>query len=145
MTTSGLSPTNIWVYLETADHSNRSKQISHVEKITLIQGDVLNQKKIAIQNICSVYEVCLVLSWQACINDKKVKKTFPDGKVINTKESSTNIDAQCHLYPREKRVQLSSWIRYMADESSVTILLNTEDIKNISLTPCTKCSCSKMH
>ena len=34
-------------------------------------------------------------------------------------------------------------IRYETNKSSISIPLNTEDIKNISLTPCTKCSCSK--
>ena len=160
MTESGKLPPNISGYIEVhTDHSKRSKQILHLDKSTLIQEGFPNEKTIAIQNICSDYEVCLITSWKACINGKKVSKTLPDCKEIKGKESSTNIDAQCRLYPKEKRVQAifmssditkqfelsvsGNRIRYKTNESSIIIPLNTEDIKNISLTPCTKCSCSQ--
>ena len=159
MTSSGELPPNRSGYIETTEQSNGNKQISHLDKNTLIQGSVWNEKKITIQNICSDYQVCLVTSWQACINDKKVNKTFPDCTLIKRKESSANIDAQCRLYPTEKRVQaifMSSDLtkefelsfsgntsRYTTNESSISIWLTTEDIKNVSLTPCTKCSCFK--
>ena len=160
MTQSGKLPPNISGYIEIhTDHSNSSKQIFHLDKSTLIQEGFPNEKTIAIQNICSDYEVCLITSWKACINGKKVNKTLPDCKEIKGKESSTNIDAQCRLYPKEKRVQAifmssditkqfelsvsGNRIRYETNKSSISIPLNTEDIKNISLTPCTKCSCSK--
>ena len=147
------------VYSEITDLSNGSKQISHVDKSFLSRRIGWNEKKIAIQNICSDYRVCLVTSWQACINDRKVNKTFSDCKEIYRKESNTNIDAQCRLYPKEKRVlaifmspdvtkefELSfSGIssRYTTNKSSISIWLTNENIKNVSLTPCTKCSCSK--
>ena len=159
MTKSGKLPPNISGYIEIhTDHSNRSKQIFHLDKSTLIQG-FLNEKTIAIQNICSDYEVCLVTSWKACINGKKVNKTFLNCEKRKGKERSTNIDAQCRLYPKEKRVQAifmssditkqfelsvsGNRIRYETNKSSISIPLNTKDVKNISLTPCTKCSCSK--
>ena len=150
---------NMSVYSEITDLSNGSKQISHVDKSILSRRIGWNEKKIAIQNICSDYRVCLVTSWQACINDRKVNKTFSDCKEIYRKESNTNIDAQCRLYPKEKRVlaifmspdvtkefELSfSGIssRYTTNKSSISIWLTNENIKNVSLTPCTKCSCSK--
>ena len=160
MTKSGKLPPNISGYIEIhTDHSNSSKQIFHLDKSTLIQEGFPNEKTIAIQNICSDYEVCLITSWKACINGKKVNKTLPDCKEIKGKESSTNIDAQCRLYPKEKRVQAifmssditkqfelsvsGNRIRYKTNESSISIPLSTEDIKNISLTPCTNCSCSQ--
>ena len=160
MTQSGKLPPNISGYIEIhTDHSNSSKQIFHLDKSTLIQEGFPNEKTIAIQNICSDYEVCLITSWKACINGKKVNKTLPDCKEIKGKESSTNIDAQCRLYPKEKRVQAifmssditkqfelsvsGNRIRYKTNESSISIPLSTEDIKNISLTPCTNCSCSQ--
>ena len=160
MTQSGKLPPNISGYIEIhTDHSNRSKQIFDLDKSTLIQEGFQNEKTIAIQNICSDYEVCLVTSWKACINGKKVNKTLPECKKIKGKERSSNIDAQCHLYPKEKRVQAifmssditkqfelsvsGNRIRYKTNESSIIIPLNTEDIKNISLTPCTNCGCSE--
>ena len=160
MTQSGKLPPNISGYIEIhTDHSNRSKQIFDLDKSTLIQEGFQNEKTIAIQNICSDYEVCLVTRWKACINGKKVNKTLPECKKIKGKERSSNIDAQCHLYPKEKRLQAifmssditkqfelsvsGNRIRYETNKSSISIPLNTEDIKNISLTPCTKCSCSK--
>ena len=160
MTESGKLPPNISGYIEIhTDHSNRSKQVFDLDKSTLIQEGFQNEKTIAIQNICSDYEVCLVTSWKACINGKKVNKTLPECKKIKEKERSSNIDAQCHLYPKEKRLQAifmssditkqfelsvsGNRIRYETNKSSISIPLNTEDIKNISLTPCTKCSCSK--
>ena len=152
-------PPHISVYSETTDLSNGNKQISRVDKSILSRGSDSNEKKIAIQNICSDYQVCLVTSWQPCINHKKVNKTFRDCKEIYRKESNTNIDAQCRLYPREKRVQaifMSSDLtkefelsfsgntsRYTTNESSISIRLTTENIKNVSLTPCTKCNCFK--
>ena len=159
MTRSAVSATNISGYIESTDQSNVSKQISHLDKNTLNQPGVLNEKKITIKSICADYKLCLITSWQACIKDKKVNKTFPDCKVIYRKESSTNVDVQCHLYPREKRVQamfMSSDVtkefelsvsgiktRHATNESSISIRFATENIKNVSLTPCTKCSCSK--
>ena len=159
MTQSGVLPPNISGYIETMDHSNGTKQIFHLDKSTLIQRNVSNEKKITVQNTCSDYQVCLVTSWQACINDTKVNKNLTYCKVIKRKESSSNVDAQCHLYPKEKRVEaifMSSDItkvfelsvsgkrtRHVTNKSSISIALNTDDIKGISLTPCTKCSCSK--
>ena len=152
MIQSGVLPPNISGYIETMDHSNGTKQIFHLDKSTL-------KKKITIQNACSDYQVCLVTSWQACINDTKVNKNLTYCKVIKRKESNSNVDAQCHLYPKEKRVEaifMSSDItkvfelsvsgkrtRHVTNKSSISIALNTDDIKGISLTPCTKCSCSK--
>ena len=159
MTQSGVLPPNISGYIETMDHSNGTKQIFHLDKSTLIQRSVSNEKKITVQNTCSDYQVCLVTSWQACINDTKVNKNLTYCKVIKRKESNSNVDAQCHLYPKEKRVEaifMSSDItkvfelsvsgkrtRHVTNKSSISIALNTDDIKGISLTPCTKCSCSK--
>ena len=157
----GKFPPNIsgYIEIETTDHSNRSKQIFHLGKSTLIQEGFPNEKTIAIQNICSDYKVCLVTSWPACVNNKKVNKTFPHCKVKRRTESSTNIDAQCRLYPREKRVQVifvssvmikefelsisGNTVKHTTNKSSISIPLTTENMKNVSLTPCTKCSCSK--
>ena len=157
----GKLPPNIsgYIEIETTDHSNRRKQISHVDKNTLIQGSVPNEKKVKIQNSCSDYKVCLVTSWPACVNNKKVNKTFLHCKVKRRTESSTNIDAQCRLYPREKRVQVifvssvtikefelsisGNTVKHTTNKSSISIPLTTENMKNVSLTPCTKCSCSK--
>ena len=146
---SGTEPPGLKFYIETTDLSTSNKQIFSLDK------------KFMIEDNCSYQNVCVVASWQACINNEKVNKTLPHCRVIDTAESTPAELSQCYLYPKEKKVEVifeSSDItkelelsvsgnktRYMTNESSISISLITDNIKNVTVKPCTNCGCSNNH
>lgn len=145
----GQDPPGLTFFIETTDLSTAIKQNFPLDENFMIEDN------------CSDQNVCVVASWQACINDAKVNKTLRHCKVTNRMERRpTNLD-QCYLYPREKKVQVhfkSSDIakefelsvsgnrkKYMTNESSISISLDSDNVNTITVKPCTKCGCSNNH
>ena len=145
----GQDPPGLTFFIETTDLSTSSKQIFPLDKNFMIEDN------------CSDQNVCVVASWQACINNTKVNKTRRSCEVINRMESRPTELDQCYLYPREKKVQVNfkssdiikefelsvsgNRTRYMINDSSISISLNTDNVNIVTVEPCTKCGCSNNH